>query len=278
MDNNWLQQTSNKRYQWLHTCYQLTILWRLLHGQFDDQLDPFNCRPIVCLKMMELFHRISVNQVKVAYATNSICKLVMEEWKFMINMCSRDLPVMAMETYTAGSLDLCFGCKDSPRLDIIHTPCFKQQLYQRCILTWLKSSNQCVYCWKVLNIGNIFTFPTIERTTSIKTPVKHTMQGDLINANKKTPLRESDRVCPESQEKKRQRQLKQGNKMMWTQEKSIKELGATPGAVVIVKVDHQAVSHTIRIVGIIIQVKEGDGALVATEIGILCCRTRKTAW
>jgi hypothetical protein len=79
MDNNWLQQTSNKRYQWLHTCYQLTILWRLLHGQFDDQLDPFNCRPIVCLKMMELFHCISVNQVKVAYATNSICKLVMEE-------------------------------------------------------------------------------------------------------------------------------------------------------------------------------------------------------
>ena len=132
----------------------------------------------------------------------------------MINTCLRDLPVTAKDTYTDGSPDICFCFKDSPRLDIILELCCKQQLYRRCILTWMKSSNQCVYCWKVLDIGNIFTFPTIERTTSIKTPVKHMMQGDLINANKKTPLRESDRVCPESQEKKRQRQLKQGNKMM----------------------------------------------------------------
>ena len=49
-------------------------------------------------------------------------------------------------------------------------------------------------------------------------------KGDLINANKKTPLRESDRVCPESQEKKRQRQFEQGNKMIRTQGKSIKDL------------------------------------------------------
>ncbi len=35
-----------------------------------------------------------------------------------------------------------------------------------------------------------------------------------------------------------------------------------PGAVVIVKVDHRAVSHVIGIVGIIFQVREGGGAKV----------------
>jgi hypothetical protein len=45
--------------------------WRLVHGQFDDQWNPFNCGPIVCLKLMELFNRISVDEVKLAYATNN---------------------------------------------------------------------------------------------------------------------------------------------------------------------------------------------------------------
>ena len=66
--------------------------------------------------------------------------------------------------------------------------------------------------------------------------------------------------------------------MIRTQGKSIKDLRLTPGAVVIVQVDHRAVSHNIGIVGIIIQVKEGGGAMVATEAGILCCRTRKSVW
>ena len=63
----------------------------------------------------------------------------------------------------------------------------------------------------------------------------------------------------------------------------MKELGASLGAVVIVKVDHHAVSHVIVIgnVGIIFQVKVKEGGevhRVATEVGILCYGTHKSDW
>ena len=95
---------------------------------------------------------------------------------------------------------------------------------------------------------------------------------------KKTPLRDTDRAQAESQEKRRQLQLKQGNKMIWDQEKSMKLKGATPGAVVVVKVDYRAVSHAIRIVGIIYKIANCGGAQIAMVTGILSNGSRRGHW
>ncbi len=63
--------------------YKLTVgihEWRFERGHFVKQMDPFNCGPIACTKIMEMFHLISAYEVKLAYAVNGICKLVTEHW------------------------------------------------------------------------------------------------------------------------------------------------------------------------------------------------------
>jgi len=55
--------------------------WRFEKGHSIKQLDPFNCSPIACMKILEKFHLTSDYEVKLAYATNSIQDLVADEWK-----------------------------------------------------------------------------------------------------------------------------------------------------------------------------------------------------
>ncbi len=63
--------------------YKLTVgihEWRFERGHFVKQMDPFNCGPIACTNIMKMFHLISAYEVKLVYAVNGICKLVMEHW------------------------------------------------------------------------------------------------------------------------------------------------------------------------------------------------------
>ncbi len=54
--------------------------WRFERGHFVKQTDPFNCGPIACTKIMEMFHLISAYEVKLVHAMNGIRKLVLEHW------------------------------------------------------------------------------------------------------------------------------------------------------------------------------------------------------
>jgi hypothetical protein len=100
----------------------------------------------------------------------------------------------------------------------------------------------------------------------------------MLIVKEKTPLREEDRVHSLSQEKKCLTQIKQGNKMICIQGKSIQKQGASLGAVVVVKVDHHMVSHTIGIVGTIYQMKKSGRRRIATIAGILSLASRRGDW
>ena len=99
-----------------------------------------------------------------------------------------------------------------------------------------------------------------------------TMEGD------KTPLRQTDVIRSESQEKKRQRQLEQAQKMMKLQGSDVASKGAAPGAVVVVQCPITAVSHAIGIMGIIYELSKYGGARIATVAGILSCGQKRTKW
>jgi hypothetical protein len=94
----------------------------------------------------------------------------------------------------------------------------------------------------------------------------------------KTPLRLSDQLWTESQEKKRESQREQAAKMMKLQGKDIATKGAAPGAVVTVQCDYRAVSHSIGIVGVIFKVSQYCSARIATIAGILSSGQRKGPW
>ncbi len=90
-----------------------------------------------------------------------------------------------------------------------------------------------------------------------------------------TPLRLSDQLQTESQEKKRENQCEQAAKMIKTQGKDIANKGAAPGAVVTVQCDYRAVSHSIGIVGVIYKVGNFGGARIATIAEILSFGAKK---
>lgn len=253
--------------------------WRLDRGHFIQQTDGFNCGPIACLKIMELYHQISIDDVQLAYSTNSSRRMVIDKWIDMVTTCNDVLRVSVAEKLGGGSMTICFCCVDSPSMDIIRTPCCKNNVHRHCILRNMTINSQCVYCRKVLKYQVITDCPAEPRTTTTSPAArKRTMVDDTIHKEEATPLREADRVRQHSQEKRRLRQITQGNKMIRTQAQSIAKLGASPGAVVTVKVDHRAVSHAYGVVGVIMELTCGGAAKVATEAGILCHGIRKTIW
>ena len=74
--------------------------WRFERGHFIKQLDSFNCGLIACMKILEMFHLTSDYEVRLAYATNGICNLVVENWRNLIQGSQQDLVVGVRERLT----------------------------------------------------------------------------------------------------------------------------------------------------------------------------------
>jgi hypothetical protein len=60
------------------------VKWRLIRGTFIVQTDGFNCGPIACLKVMELFSHIDRARAVDCYKKARIRKVVFEEWDYMV--------------------------------------------------------------------------------------------------------------------------------------------------------------------------------------------------
>ena len=113
-------------------------------------------------------------------------------------------------------------------------------------------------------------------TTPTTLAVKCNLEEMLVIAkDDNTPLRHTDVVWSESQEKQKGRQQEQAQKMMKLQGSDIASKGAAPGAVVVVQCSPTAVSHAIGIVGIIYEMSKYGGARVATIAGILSSGQKK---
>jgi hypothetical protein len=46
--------------------------WRLERGDFVKQVDTFNCGPIACLKILEIYNLTTLYEVNMAHNTSSI--------------------------------------------------------------------------------------------------------------------------------------------------------------------------------------------------------------
>ena len=87
-------RTRNVRHQVLG--YTLTIdheMWRLEPGEFIAQTDGYNCGPIACLKLLAMYHLVSVEDVEMSNATGLIRRLVIEKWRRFVDYCDDDLVV-----------------------------------------------------------------------------------------------------------------------------------------------------------------------------------------
>ncbi len=120
--------------------------WQLERGCFLHQSDGKNSGPIACMKIMELFHAIDVEEAREAYKKKNIHRFVMAEWDRLVERCSNDLPGAVSEKLIDGTFELYFCCIDSPSMEVINLPCCKASVHRHCVLEALKSNDQCVYC------------------------------------------------------------------------------------------------------------------------------------
>jgi len=65
------------------------VKWRLIWGTFIVQSDGFNCGPIACLKVMELFSRIHRATVVACYGKARIRKVFFDKWDNMVRLCDK---------------------------------------------------------------------------------------------------------------------------------------------------------------------------------------------
>jgi hypothetical protein len=157
--------------------------WRLERGDFIKQVDSFNCGPIACLKVLEMYNLTTLYEVNLVYNTNSIQSFVIIEWTRLVAHCNNGLilhvrehipllepwpedvetPTAARRSYpttdaavaTAAAasadapdadMDICFCCCDSLAMELIHLTCCKKTINRQCLLAYLGTNSQCWYC------------------------------------------------------------------------------------------------------------------------------------
>ncbi len=64
---------------------------RLERGDFIKQVDTFNCGPIACMKILDIYNLTTLYKVNLAYNTNSIRSFVISEWTRLVAHCNNDL-------------------------------------------------------------------------------------------------------------------------------------------------------------------------------------------
>jgi hypothetical protein len=57
-------------------------------------MDGFNCGPIACLKVMELFGIVTISYPQDFYKNYYVCKIVMSQWEELLEYCDSNLVLM----------------------------------------------------------------------------------------------------------------------------------------------------------------------------------------
>jgi hypothetical protein len=189
----------------------------------------FNCGPIACMKILEIYNLTTLYEVNLAYNTNSIQSFVISEWTRLVAQCNNDLilhvreriPLLVPwpeggETTTAprrsyptidaavaaaasadapeADMDICLCCCDSLAMELVLHTCCKKLIHGQCLLAYLVTNSQCCYCCCPVDMAKVMEYETIHRPlpqplTPVKTP-KRDLQQLLMD--KKTPLRDAD--------------------------------------------------------------------------------------
>jgi hypothetical protein len=159
-------------------------------------------------------------------------------------------------------------------------------------MIFLQFQSSCPYCCRpITDIASVRCYPAIDQTKDLPSSPMVTPKQRQIRKKRDvqemeiddafgspTPQRLANKMCSVSQEKKRENQIKQAEKMVTTRSKEIEKIGGGVGAVVTVVPDLRAVSHSVGIVGIIYKMKALGGAQVAAAVSLLAQSGKKDWW
>jgi hypothetical protein len=65
--------------------------WKYVRGNFIRQVDGFNCGPIACVKILEMFGLASKTDLVDAYDMGHLRQVVAKYWRQFLDGCDGDL-------------------------------------------------------------------------------------------------------------------------------------------------------------------------------------------
>jgi hypothetical protein len=166
--------------------FDVSQQWKLERGHFVRQLEGYNCGPIACTKILEIFGLVTKFVIHHVYGLGTIRNLVTDQWKRFLFHCNDDLIVRMQQqrpiavlreayaskggnmssqanTSTFDPLDICFCFDDESRMDIVRLVCCKNYIHRECLLTWLEFESSCPYCRRPIDdIAKINCQPVID--------------------------------------------------------------------------------------------------------------------
>ncbi len=139
-------------------------------------MDIFNCGPIACLKILEIYNLTTLYEVNMVYNTDSIRSFVISEWQRLVAHCNNDLilrvrecdllleprpedgetPTAARRSYPTidaavaaaaaasadapeADMDICFCCCNYIAMDLVCLTCCKKMIHHQCLLAYLRT-------------------------------------------------------------------------------------------------------------------------------------------
>jgi hypothetical protein len=179
--------------------YQIEIgssPWRYERGTFIRQVDGFNCDPIACVKILEMFCLATHVDLELGYQMGRLRPVVKQYWERFVSRLNSDLIIRVRELRQACATEstatssqaatiisataqasekaeidtnyLCSLCCDSPHMDVLRLTCC-QNTHRQCFIAHLMNfSTQCPYCRAVVDdIAPVLELPFIDRSSTI---------------------------------------------------------------------------------------------------------------
>lgn len=276
--------------------------WTLFLVHFLKQTDGNNCGPIACLKLMEMYHVITLDDIKTSQ--KSYRSLILDQHERMLDELHSQLFVSTrMHKHQVKESDIICMCV-VPRHTSLQTTiqhCCNMTFHSQCLAHYLTTSQVCPYCKAATSTkNNPHNTPTttINTTTTVvdgmttttnnphNTPTTtiNTTTSDAGEGNTTTVvdgMTATELVRTDSVQKRRMFQDRQGQKMMERHAKSLQLLGmeVQPGSVVTLYIDPRVASHARGVTAVVVDCRTDTGGIVAcSSKGIIINGSSRQIW
>lgn len=279
--------------------------WSIQRGWFRKQIDGYNCGPIACLKIMELFDCSEYRIMDDETLNDVSCyrSIVMQKFENLVKRCNHDLNVSvpvelfdiaSVEDASKGTNDTvdedngtvnCFCMQHSKHVVVMMLSCCGQTLHKACLAHWLKSQSTCVYCRGDILPDDVIRCTVADEDAASVDEVRDSTSAldAAVSCNNNvtslpmdaskdefgTPIRPAHVAQKHARQKKRDRQEQQSKVMKRRHQKAMIEKGVVVGAVVTVKMDIRDVSHPHGIQGVVVSTNGTGGVIVCSQWGVL---------
>lgn len=272
-------------FQWVFT----TEKWTIRHDpSFVQQKDGFNCGPLACMKMEEIFLDETIFDGIDCYRG-----FVTDRFAGMVRLYDAELCVSVSTrrstNRTTASNDISIDCwcleDTAPSELTIKLPCCRKHQHAKCAFEWFDISGTCGLCRKevkeiefqrckipvveILNSNATGKIDSHFKTAPSLKPFRNPSEPlSTASDEDSTPLRDADRMRKMCSKSKRKCQEHQAEKMIKLRKKQ--DTGVGIGAIVTIALDKRDFTMASGVRAVVYDVKEETGGILACcEYGVI---------